>query len=146
MQQIPVIIGLYFDLSIQQKSMRHLIYIPYILDFFKYDNSHLLIVPAGVTPANALVSSSILHSGGSLQSSGGVAGGMGGGGDGDFSMYGGVDPNLDPEMAMILRMSAEEARAEEEARMRAMQQVSEMKISLSFLTEQSYSMYLLGIC
>jgi hypothetical protein len=39
--------------------------------------------------------------------------GMGGGA---FDDYGGVDPSMDPELAMAIRASTEEARAQEEAR------------------------------
>lgn len=43
--------------------------------------------------------------------------GMGGGGA--FDDYGGVDPSMDPELAMAIRASTEEARAQEEARVSA---------------------------
>ena len=42
--------------------------------------------------------------------------GVGGGSAGNFDDYGGIDPSTDPELAMALRASAEEARANEEAR------------------------------
>ena len=76
--------------------------------------SHLLTVPAGVSPANALLSSSIMHS------TSGLAPGSATGGGADFDF--GVDPDMDPELAMVLRMSAEEARVQEEARMKALQE------------------------
>ena len=41
---------------------------------------------------------------------------MGMGGGGAFDDYGGVDPSMDPELAMAIRASTEEARAQEEAR------------------------------
>lgn len=41
---------------------------------------------------------------------------MGGGG---FEDYGGIDPSMDPELAMAIRASTEEARAQEEARVSA---------------------------
>lgn len=37
--------------------------------------------------------------------------GMGGGGGGGLDEFGGVDPNMDPELAMALRVSMEEERA-----------------------------------
>ena len=37
-------------------------------------------------------------------------------------MYGGIDPTLDPELAMAIRVSTEEARANEEARVKAAQE------------------------
>ena len=48
----------------------------------------------------------------------GGGGDMGGGGGDLFAEYGGVDPSLDPELAMVMRASAEEARQREEARVR----------------------------
>ncbi len=81
------------------------------------DNSHLITVPGGVSPANALLSSPVMFS--SLSGMGAVPGG-GAGGD-NFDMYGGVDPAMDPELAMAIRVSTEEARAQEEARMKAAQ-------------------------
>ena len=36
----------------------------------------------------------------------------------NFADYGGIDPHLDPELAMAIRASTEEARAREEARVR----------------------------
>lgn len=54
---------------------------------------------------------------------GGGGGGMGmpsagAGGGNAFDDYGGVDPSMDPELAMAIRASTEEARAQEEARVR----------------------------
>ena len=49
-------------------------------------------IPEGVPPSDALMSSSILT---------GVAGGAGGAGAGQFAQYGGVNPELDPELAMV---------------------------------------------
>ena len=46
-------------------------------------------------------------------SPGGAAAGGGGGADA-FAEYGGVDPNMDPELAMALRVSMEEERARQE--------------------------------
>lgn len=85
------------------------------------DNSRLIVVPVGVSPVNALRNSPILHS----SSMGGMGSdtNLGGGGD-NFEMYGGVDPSVDPEYAMVLRLSAETARMEEEARMKAAQESS----------------------
>jgi 26S proteasome regulatory subunit N10 len=46
-------------------------------------------------------------------------GGGGGGGEANpFAEFGGVNPDLDPELAMALRLSAEEARAHEESQSR----------------------------
>eukprot|EP00957_Ditylum_brightwellii_P166659 12687370-Ditylum_brightwellii.AAC.1 len=68
---------------------------------------HLVTIPPGVLPSDVLVGSPIVHGGGgggAVSSPGGMGGG-GGGGDmgGAFAEYGGVDPNMDPELAMALR-------------------------------------------
>jgi 26S proteasome regulatory subunit N10 len=77
------------------------------------DNCHLITVPAGVQPSDALQSSNVMSGRGS-------GGGGGGGGEeamgGGFDDYGGIDPAMDPELAMAIRVSTEEARAREEAR------------------------------
>ena len=54
-------------------------------------------VPAGVVPTDVLVSSPIIHG-----EDGAPAAASGGGGSGgDFAEYGGVDPNMDPELALV---------------------------------------------
>ncbi|CAJ1953614.1 unnamed protein product [Cylindrotheca closterium] len=90
---------------------------------------HLVTIPSGVLPSDVLASSPIVHggAGGSAfaasaavaAAQAGTAGG-GGGGDG-FADFGGVDPNMDPELAMALRVSMEEERARQE-RLAAQQQ------------------------
>lgn len=79
---------------------------------------NLVTIPAGVLPSDVLLSSPIV--------SGGMGGGGGGGGEsgdldlasggggGGFADYGGIDPNMDPELAMALRVSMEEERARQE--------------------------------
>eukprot|EP00672_Neobodo_designis_P023427 CAMPEP_0174826816 /NCGR_PEP_ID=MMETSP1114-20130205/257_1 /TAXON_ID=312471 /ORGANISM="Neobodo designis, Strain CCAP 1951/1" /LENGTH=349 /DNA_ID=CAMNT_0016060383 /DNA_START=77 /DNA_END=1126 /DNA_ORIENTATION=+ len=62
----------------------------------KDNNSHFVNVPVGSSIVNAALS--------------GINGGDGGGAAMDFSETGGVDPNMDPELAMVLRMSLEEER------------------------------------
>ena len=78
---------------------------------------HLVTIPAGVLPSDVLVSSPVLRADGG---GGGVGGGAaagagapGGAGDG-FADFGGIDPNMDPELAMALRVSMEEERARQE--------------------------------
>jgi 26S proteasome regulatory subunit N10 len=75
-----------------------------------------------VVPADAIITSPIMHSAGMGMGSHMGAMGMGaggaGGGAGAFDEYGGVDPTLDPELAMAIRASTEEARSQEEARVR----------------------------
>ena len=81
---------------------------------------HLVTIPAGVLPSDVLASSPIVHggSGGSAfaaSAAAASAGGMGGDfGGGAFAEFGGVDPNMDPELAMALRVSMEEERARQE--------------------------------
>jgi 26S proteasome regulatory subunit N10 len=66
---------------------------------------------------DVLISSPIITgdeggAGANVGGAGSAAVGSGGGaGMGQFSDYGGVDPNLDPELAMALRISLEEERA-----------------------------------
>jgi 26S proteasome regulatory subunit N10 len=88
---------------------------------------HLVTIPAGVLPSDVLASSPILAQGGGgggygaaagegdggFGAAGGGGGESGGGGGGGFSDYG-VDPNMDPELAMALRVSMEEERARQE--------------------------------
>lgn len=77
-------------------------------------NCHLVTIPAGVLPSDVLITSPIFR--GDAAPMGGDMGGAGaGGGGGDgFAEYGGVDPNMDPELAMALRVSMEEERARQE--------------------------------
>jgi 26S proteasome regulatory subunit N10 len=81
------------------------------------DNSHILHVPAGsLNLADALMSSNIYaerDSGGG--GDGEAAGGEGGGGNGGGAFEYGVDPAVDPELAMVLRISMEEERARQAA-------------------------------
>ncbi|GAA5870528.1 hypothetical protein JCM8547_002041 [Rhodosporidiobolus lusitaniae] len=69
------------------------------------DNSHFL----SVEPGPHLLSEKIAQSA-ILRGEGQEESGSGGGGGGDADEFG-VDPNLDPELAMALRMSYEEERA-----------------------------------
>jgi 26S proteasome regulatory subunit N10 len=79
------------------------------------DGSHLAIIPPGPgLLSDQLVTSPILNGDGS-----GSAGGMGGGadgGDGGQNFEFGIDPSIDPELALALRMSMEEEKARVEKR------------------------------
>jgi len=80
---------------------------------------HLVTIPPGVLPSDVLVGSPIVGGGGGggggdFASAGAAAAGGGDGGGEDFSAFGGVDPNMDPELAMALRVSMEEERARQE--------------------------------
>jgi len=94
----------------------------------KGENSHLVVVPPGVFPCDAIRMSPIMNmgGGGDFTGSGGSGGdagssveGGGGGGGGMFAEYGGIDPALDPELAMVMRESLMMERAAAEARAKA---------------------------
>mmetsp|Transcript_38707 Transcript_38707/g.86435 ORF Transcript_38707/g.86435 Transcript_38707/m.86435 type:complete len:410 (-) Transcript_38707:635-1864(-) len=83
----------------------------------KDGNSNLVTIPAGCTPSDVLISSPIVNEGmggggGDFPTGdfGGQAAPPAGGAGSDF----GVDPNMDPELAMALRVSMEEERARQE--------------------------------
>jgi len=78
------------------------------------DNSHLVTVPPGPHILSDILISSPVITG----EEGGAPGAIGGGG-GDFGAYGGVDPNLEPELALALKVSMEEERARQEAARKA---------------------------
>ena len=77
---------------------------------------HLITIPAGVLPSDVLASSPIVHGAGGGGFGGAPVGAAAGGdsGMGGFADFGGVDPNMDPELAMALRVSMEEERARQE--------------------------------
>ncbi|CDH51028.1 26s proteasome non-atpase regulatory subunit 4-like [Lichtheimia corymbifera JMRC:FSU:9682] len=75
------------------------------------DNSHLVSIPPGPhILSDMLLSTSILSG---EEGAAAANFGSGGGGGGDFEF--GVDPNLDPELALALRISLEEEKARQEA-------------------------------
>ncbi|KAK9810221.1 hypothetical protein WJX72_006946 [[Myrmecia] bisecta] len=77
------------------------------------DNSHLVTVPPGMVLSDSLFGTPIFQEDGGEGYGGGgaAAGGEGGGGGFEF----GIDPNLDPELALALRVSLEEERARQNA-------------------------------
>jgi len=87
---------------------------------------HLVTIPAGVLPSDVLASSPVVHGGtggsafaasaAAAAATGGAGAGAGGNdfGGNSFAEFGGVDPNMDPELAMALRVSMEEERARQE--------------------------------
>ncbi|KAF5387699.1 hypothetical protein D9615_000008 [Tricholomella constricta] len=84
------------------------------------DNSHIISVPPATRLlSDALISSSILSGDRSssipaeLGGTGDIPAASGSGGANQFEF--GVDPSLDPELAMVLRMSMQEAQAREAA-------------------------------
>eukprot|EP00752_Nemacystus_decipiens_P018206 g16335.t1 len=86
------------------------------------DNCHLVTIPAGVLPSDVLISSPIVSGEAGGGGGGGGGGGLAAGGGGEFggaADFGGVDPSMDPELAMALRVSMEEERARQEAASKA---------------------------
>eukprot|EP01115_Flamella_aegyptia_P015151 TRINITY_DN909_c0_g1_i2.p1 TRINITY_DN909_c0_g1~~TRINITY_DN909_c0_g1_i2.p1 ORF type:complete len:404 (+),score=138.61 TRINITY_DN909_c0_g1_i2:41-1252(+) len=77
------------------------------------DNSHLVTIPPGPHILSDIIITSPIITGG--EDGGGGASGPSTSSAQDFSAYGGVDPNLDPELALALKVSLEEARAQQEA-------------------------------
>jgi 26S proteasome regulatory subunit N10 len=75
---------------------------------------HLVSVPAGVLPSDVLASSPVLAASGGAFAVAAATGGFGGDNANDGFDFGGVDPNMDPELAMALRVSMEEERARQE--------------------------------
>jgi 26S proteasome regulatory subunit N10 len=99
------------------------------------DGSHIAIIPPGPgLLSDQLVTSPILNGDGSA---GGVgAGGEGGGGGEGFEF--GIDPSVDPELALALRMSMEEekARVERANKEKAEQEAKEKAAALPEIKEE----------
>lgn len=79
-------------------------------------NSHFLDVPMGVSMiTDVLIASPIINEGMDVGMADASGANVGGGGmpaaPSQFAEFGGIDPNLDPELAMALRISMEEERA-----------------------------------
>eukprot|EP00164_Ancoracysta_twista_P001654 GFYU01002171.1.p1 GENE.GFYU01002171.1~~GFYU01002171.1.p1 ORF type:complete len:396 (-),score=145.13 GFYU01002171.1:208-1395(-) len=87
------------------------------------DNSTLVTIPgAGHILTDMIVATRIVTGDTApIGGGGGFGGDVGGGG---FEMTGGVDPNLDPELAMALRVSLEEERRRQEAEEKAKQEAA----------------------
>ena len=104
------------------------------------EGSHLEIVPPGPNLlSDSIVASPILAGeGGGVPTNGGGAGGADGGDNFEF----GIDPSVDPELALALRMSLEEDRARQE-RERKTQEDAEGKTALESVPEASESQPLL---
>lgn len=100
------------------------------------DGSHLEIV----YPSSNLLSDTVIASP-ILASEGGAGASAGGGMNGDSTATGGndfefgVDPNVDPELALVLRMSLEEDR-ERQARAQRAQDEAEGKTALESVPEE----------
>lgn len=101
------------------------------------DGSHLEIVPPGPNLlSDSIVASPILagEGGGAAANGAGAEGGAGGGGGDSFEF--GVDPSMDPELALALRMSFEEEKNRQE-RERKAQEEREGKTNLESVPEES---------
>ena len=75
---------------------------------------HLVTIPAGVLPSDVLATSPIVHGGSGGSAFAASAAAAAAGGRDVFGDFGGVDPNMDPELAMALRVSMEEERARQQ--------------------------------
>lgn len=98
------------------------------------DGSHLEIVPPGPNLlSDTIVASPLLagEGGGGAANAGGAGGDAGGGNDYEF----GVDPNLDPELALVLRMSMEEEKERQERDKKAREE-AEGKTNLESVPEE----------
>lgn len=98
------------------------------------DGSHLEIVPPGPNLlSDSIVASPILAGeGGGAAPNGAGAGSDGGAGGENFEF--GVDPNLDPELALVLRMSMEEEKERQEKERKAREE-AEGKTNLESVPE-----------
>jgi 26S proteasome regulatory subunit N10 len=100
------------------------------------DGSHIAIIhPGPGLLSDQLVTSPILNGDGSAGSAG--AGGEGGGGGGEAFEFG-IDPSVDPELALALRMSMEEekARVEKANKEKAEQEAKEKAAALPEIKEE----------
>jgi 26S proteasome regulatory subunit N10 len=99
------------------------------------DGSHIAIIPPGPgLLSDQLVTSPILNGDGSA----GVAGTGGDGGGGGEAFEFGIDPSVDPELALALRMSMEEekARVERASKEKADQEAKEKAAALPEIKEE----------
>lgn len=98
------------------------------------DGSHLAIIPPGPgLLSDQLITSPIING-----DNAGGASGMGGGGDGGDagqSFEFGIDPSIDPELALALRMSMEEEKARVERKNKEEAEAA-TKASLSDIKEE----------
>lgn len=71
-------------------------------------NSHFMDVPLGISMITDLLFTSPILAGDEA----GAGASNAGAGMGQFSEYGGINPDLDPDLAMALKVSMEEAKAQ----------------------------------
>jgi len=101
------------------------------------DGSHLAVIPPGPNLlSDSIVTTPILAGegvGGGAGGAGGEGGAEGGSGGNNFEF--GVDPSMDPELALALRMSYEEEKARQEREEKAKQE-AEGKTNLEGIPEE----------
>lgn len=98
------------------------------------EGSYLAVIyPSSNLLSDSLVTTPILGGDGSSGAGGGGAGGEAGQGGGDNFEFG-VDPSLDPELALALRMSLEEEKARQEKE-KAAKETAEGKTELEGIAE-----------
>ncbi|KAF2088098.1 hypothetical protein K490DRAFT_39904 [Saccharata proteae CBS 121410] len=99
------------------------------------DGSHLAIIPPSANLlSDAIVTTPIIGGDAAPGGSSGGAGGDAGAGGGDSFEFG-VDPSMDPELALALRMSYEEEKARQE-REKKVQEAKEGKTELEGIAEE----------
>lgn len=74
-------------------------------------NSHFMDVPMGISMITDVLITSPILMGEDVDMSSGVGGQAGASGAGQFAEYGGINPDLEPELAMALKVSLEEEAA-----------------------------------
>jgi 26S proteasome regulatory subunit N10 len=74
-------------------------------------NSHFMDVPMGISMITDVLITSPILMGEDVDMSSGGAGQPGATGAGQFAEYGGINPDLEPELAMALKVSLEEEAA-----------------------------------
>ena len=71
---------------------------------------HLLVIPPGIMPSEMIMTSPLYSEFGGTSNAGNGNANSATPGANPFAEYGGFDPSVDPEMAMAMRISLEEAR------------------------------------
>lgn len=101
------------------------------------DGSHLAVIPPGPNLLSDSIVTTPILAGEGVGGGAGGAGGEGGteGGSGGNNFEFGVDPSMDPELALALRMSYEEEKARQEREEKAKQE-AEGKTNLEGIPEE----------
>jgi 26S proteasome regulatory subunit N10 len=80
----------------------------------KENNSYITVVAPGVLPSTLIGSSHLCVQGAGAPGTQTTNTSGGSGGNDAFAEFGGIDPSVDPEMAMVMRMSLMEARQQQQ--------------------------------